>query len=374
MRAPPAPAGPVVIEGEGTVTIAFRGALDTASTGPLWRPTLRAAAAAGGRTLVLDLAALTHCDTTGAALLLAAEGARGGPTRIEGASAAIEALLARVRAATAPEAAVAGRPADVEPALSRTMSTRLLGGLIEGFAFVGEALLALLGLRAHRRMIRLADLARFADQAGVQGLPLALLLGALLGLILAFQSAIPMRRFGADIFVADLVSIALLRELGPLIAAVILAGRTGSAEAAEIGTMKVNEELDAMVVMGLHPMTLLVLPRVATAMLAMPALVIALDLAGLVGMTAVMGTFGYPPALVLSRVIFAVRPGDLIGGIFRGIWFGALVAAIGCRAGLATGVGPRAVGIAATRAVVGGIVGTIVLDGVFAVLTYRLGL
>ncbi len=374
MGTAPAPARLGVTEADGTVTIALRGGLDAASTGALWRPTVQAAAAAAGRPLVLDLAALTHCDTTGAALLLAAEGAHGGPVAVQGAAASVAALLARVRTAATAGVPAMEPPLAVELHLRRPMPARMLAGATEGLAFLGEGLLALVGLRARRRMVRLGDLARFTDQAGVQGLPLALLLGGLLGLILAFQSAVPMRRFGADIFVADLVSIALLRELGPLVAAVILAGRTGSAEAAEIGTMKVNEELDALATMGLDPMTMLVLPRIAAAMLAMPALVLALDLAGLAGMTVVMAAFGFPPALVITRVIQAVRPGDLIGGLFHGICFGALVAAIGCRAGLATGVGPRAVGIAATRAVVGGIVGTIVLDGLFAVFNYRLGL
>jgi len=374
MGADPAPARLGVTEADGTVTITLRGGLDATSTGALWRPTVRAAAAAGGRPLVLDLAALSHCDTTGAALLLATEAAHGGPVAVHGAPTSVAALLARVRSAAMAGAPETGPATVAEPLARRPMPARLLAGAAEGLAFLGEALFALFGLPARRRMIRLGDLARFTDQAGVQGLPLALLLGGLLGLILAFQSAIPMRRFGADIFVADLVSIALLRELGPLVAAVILAGRTGSAEAAEIGTMKVNEELDALATMGLDPMTLLVLPRIAAAMIAMPVLVLALDLAGLAGMTVVMAAFGFPPALVLARVVAAVRPGDLLGGVFHGICFGALVAAIGCRAGLATGVGPRAVGLAATRAVVGGIVGTIVLDGLFAVFNYRLGL
>ena len=121
-------------------------------------------------------------------------------------------------------------------------------------------------------MLRWSDLLRYIDQAGVRSLPLVLMLGYLIGLILAFQSAVPMRRFGADIFVANLVALSLVRELGPLLAAVILAGRTGSAFAAEIGTMKVNEEVDALITMGLDPMTMLVLPRIIAAMLVMPVL------------------------------------------------------------------------------------------------------
>ena len=143
-------------------------------------------------------------------------------------------------------------------------------------------------------MLRVPDLLRYIDQAGVRSLPLVLLLGYLIGLILAFQSAVPMRRFGADIFVANLVAISLLRELGPLLAAVILAGRTGSAFAAEIGTMKVNEEVDALMTMGLDPMTMLVLPRMIAAMLVMPVMTLALDIAGMLGMATVMRGFGFP--------------------------------------------------------------------------------
>ena len=126
--------------------------------------------------------------------------------------------------------------------------------------------------------------------------------GYLIGLILAFQSAVPMRRFGADIFVANLVAISLLRELGPLLAAVILAGRTGSAFAAEIGTMKVNEEIDALITMGLDPMTMLVLPRMIAAMLVMPVMTLVLDIAGLLGMTTVMRGFGFPLVTIARQV------------------------------------------------------------------------
>jgi phospholipid/cholesterol/gamma-HCH transport system permease protein len=241
-------------------------------------------------------------------------------------------------------------------------------------AFIGEATVALFRLPVRRRMLRLQDLFSIADGAGVRSLPLLMLLGYLIGLILAFQSAVPMRRFGADIFVANLVAISLLRELGPLLAAVILAGRTGSAFAAEIGTMKVNEEIDALVTMGLDPMTMLVLPRMIAAMLVMPIMTLTLDIAGLLGMTTVMRGFGFPLITIARQVQNWVTPADLYGGVFKAVCFGMAVAAIGCRAGLGTGVGPRAVGLSATAAVVGGIVATIALDGVFALIFYRLHL
>ena len=223
-------------------------------------------------------------------------------------------------------------------------------------------------------MLRMPDLLRYIDQAGVRSLPLVLMLGYLIGLILAFQSAVPMRRFGADIYVSNLVAISLVRELGPLLAAVILAGRTGSAFAAEIGTMKVNEEVDALMTMGLDPMTMLVLPRIFAAMLVMPVMTLALDLAGMLGMTTVMLGFGFPLVTITRQVQNWVDAGDVYGGLFKAVCFGLAVAAIGCRAGLGTGVGPRAVGLSTTAAVVGGIVATILLDGVFAVIFYRLDL
>jgi phospholipid/cholesterol/gamma-HCH transport system permease protein len=183
-----------------------------------------------------------------------------------------------------------------------------------------------------------------------------------------------MRRFGADLYVINLVAVSLLRELGPLLAAVILSGRTGSAFAAEIGTMKVNQEIDALNTLGLDPMTMLVLPRMAAAIAVMPVLTLLMDVAGLFGMTIVMVAFGFPPVAVAIQVRGAVGVADLYGGLIKASVFGAFVAAIGCRAGLATGVGPRAVGQSATAAVVGGIVVTILLDGAFALILYRLHL
>jgi phospholipid/cholesterol/gamma-HCH transport system permease protein len=164
-----------------------------------------------------------------------------------------------------------------------------------------------------------------------------------------------------------------MRELGPLLAAVILAGRTGSAFAAEIGTMKVNQEIDALVTLDLDPMTYLVLPRMAAALLVMPALTVVLELAGLVGMSVVLMSAGIPLVAISRQVTSWVGPGDAIGGLLKAMVFGMVVAGIGCASGLSTGVGPRAVGQSATAAVVGGIVATILLDGVLAVVFYRLG-
>ncbi|WP_244890748.1 MlaE family ABC transporter permease [Acidocella aminolytica] len=224
------------------------------------------------------------------------------------------------------------------------------------------------------RLLRRSDFGVIAERAGLQALPLVLVLGFLIGMILAFQSAVPMRQFGADLYVADLVTIALCRELGPLLVAVILAGRTGSAYAAELGTMQVNDEISALVTMGINPTTMLVLPRIAAAMMVMPALTVAMDAAGLTGMASVLAAFGYPFSAIKAHITILSAPGDFLQGLLKGVVFAAAVALIGCRAGLTASGGPRAVGQAATAAVVGGIVATVLLDGLFAVILYRLHL
>ncbi len=353
---------------EGQTAFVLAGRLDAEGAGVLWHQAMREAAHAHDRRLVFDMGAVTFCDVGGASFLAAAEAAHGGPAELANADTRVTALLQRARAAGA-----AAAPKPPPPPLTlRQVAAASLQLMVASIAFLGEAAVAAARLPARRRMVRVHDLLRHADQAGVRSLPLLLLLGYLIGLILAFQSAVPMRRFGADIFVASLVAVSLIRELGPLLASVILAGRTGSAFAAEIGTMKVNEEVDALTTMGLDPMTMLVLPRIIAVMLVMPAMTLALELAGLAGMATVMRGFGFPMVTIARQVQGWVGAGDLFGGLFKAICFGIVVAAIGCRAGLGTGVGPRAVGLSATAAVVGGIVATIMLDGVFALIFYRL--
>ena len=349
----------------GGTVLAFTGALDSVAAGTLWRDAMHAAAAQPR--LIIDLAALTTCDTTGAALL--AELASRPDSEIRNAGPQVQALLDRVQAI-----GPAPPPPAPPPVTWRDVLRTSMDAALGGTAFLGEAVVALVRLPARARQFRRADLLRTADQAGVRAIPLTLLLGTLMGLILAFQSLIPMRRFGADLYVANLVAISLIRELGPLLAAVILAGRTGSAFAAEIGTMKVNQEIDALTTMDIDPVTMLVLPRMLAAMLVMPALTVILEMAGLLGMTLVMVGAGYPPVTIANQVAQWVTPTDFFGGLSKAVVFGAVVAGIGCRAGLSTGIGPRAVGLSATAAVVGGIVATIVLDGLFAIMFYRLGI
>jgi phospholipid/cholesterol/gamma-HCH transport system permease protein len=347
--------------------IALAGPLSAAGIGALWPRAIRAARAARGQALQVDIAGATTLDTTGAALLLSMEQSHGGTLSLSGATGQASELLNQLRSAL--PAADAPRP-KAEPQRTGGLFTTL--GI--RIAFFGETVIALLGLPAKHRYLRGADFYRIADRAGRQALPLVLMLGFLIGLILAFQSAIPMRQYGADLYVADLVALSLFRELGPLLVSIILAGRTGSAFAAELGTMKVNEEIAALTTMGIDPETMLVLPRMAATMLIMPILVVAMDIAGLLGMAAVLMLLGFPLSAIAGQITQSSGPPDFLIGLFKGEIFAAAVALIGCRAGLTAGNGPQAVGEATTSAVVGGIVATVLLDGLFAVLLYRLGL
>lgn len=220
---------------------------------------------------------------------------------------------------------------------------------------------------------RFKDSALAFQRATFDGLPISSGIGFLLGVILAFQSAAALKMFGVEVYVADLLTIGLFRELGPLVTAIILAGRSGSAFAAEIGTMKVNEELDALKTMGLSPARFLVAPRVVAAFLAMPILTIFAELAGLVGGAIVLELMNVPTVVFWSHVSDTSTLFMIVFGLAKGALFGLLVGLIGCVAGMRTKVTADGVGVAATSAVVGGIVAIAVSDGLLAVVSYAFG-
>jgi phospholipid/cholesterol/gamma-HCH transport system permease protein len=226
------------------------------------------------------------------------------------------------------------------------------------------------GMIMRPRRFRFGDAARAFERACCDGLPITTLIGFLLGLILAFESAAALQRFGAEVYVADMIAIGLFRELGPLITAVVLAGRTGSAFAAEIGTMKVDEELDALTTMGLPPVRFLVLPRVFAAILAMPVLTIFAELAGLIGGALVLKMMDVPTVVFWRHAASVTTVFSISFGLVKGALFGGLVGLIGCGAGMRTKSTADGVGVAATSAVVGGIVAIAVADGLLAYLCY----
>jgi len=240
----------------------------------------------------------------------------------------------------------------------------------DDLAFVGETAVCALSLAIRPRDFRLRDCALAFERASFDALPVTTGIGFLLGLILAFQSAAALKMFGVEVYVSDLLAIGLFRELGPLVTAIVLAGRTGSAFAAEIGTMKVDEELDALTTMGLPPVRFLVLPRVVAAVLAMPVLTIFAELAGLVGGALVLQMMDVPTVVFWRHVASVSTVFSISFGLAKGALFGGLVGLIGCGAGMKTKSTADGVGVAATSAVVGGIVAIAVSDGLLAYLCY----
>ena len=239
--------------------------------------------------------------------------------------------------------------------------------------FIGETCACAAGMVFHPRRFRLGDSLLAFQRAAYDGLAVVSGVGFLLGVILAFQCAAALKMFGVEIYVSDMLAIALFRELGPVVTAIILAGRSGSAFAAEIGTMKVDEELDALTTFGLPPVQFLVLPRVVAAMLAMPVLTICSELAGLVGGAIVLRLMDVPTVVFWSHVKSTSTLFMILFGLGKSALFGLLVGLIGCSAGMRTRNTADGVGVAATNAVVGGIVAIAVTDGLLAVICYIFG-
>ena len=244
----------------------------------------------------------------------------------------------------------------------------------ESLAFLGESIVSALRALAHPRQFRFGDFLLAFQRASYGGLPITICIGFLLGVILAFQTAAVLKSFGVETFVANMLAIALFRELGPVITAVILAGRTGSAFAAEIGTMKVNEEIDALTTMGLPPVRFLVLPRVGAAILSMPLLTIFCELSGLVGGAIVLQAMGVPTVVFWRGVATSTTVYMICEGLTKGALFGMLVGLIGCLTGMRTQSSSDGVGRSTTSAVVWSIVAIVFTDGLLAVLTYVWGI
>lgn len=248
-----------------------------------------------------------------------------------------------------------------------------LSAIKDALAILGEIIVESIVMAFKPWRFRLGDALLAYQRAAFDGLPISIGIGFLLGLILAFQSAAALRTFGVETYVANLLAIGLFRELGPIITAIILAGRSGSAFAAEIGTMKVDEELDALTTMGLPPVRFLVMPRVAAAICAMPLLTICAELSGLVGGAIVLRMMNVPGAVFWGNVASTTDIFMIVFGLAKSAFFGLLIGVVGCCAGMRTKATADGVGVAATAAVVGGIVSIAVADGLIAVICYFWG-
>lgn len=241
--------------------------------------------------------------------------------------------------------------------------------------FIGEVWLSLLRFLQAKARFRKQDFWLIVQECGPNALPIVTLISILIGLILAFIGAIQLRLFGADIYVANLVAIGMTREMGAMMTAIIMAGRTGAAFAAKLGSMQVNEEIDAFKTMGIAAIDFLVLPRVLALVLMMPLLTVYANVIGILGgLWVSVGILDISLLEYYQQTIQSITIVDCSTGVFKSLVFGVLIAVIGCMSGMQCGRSSSAVGDAATTAVVRIIVSIVITDALFTLLFESLGI
>jgi phospholipid/cholesterol/gamma-HCH transport system permease protein len=241
--------------------------------------------------------------------------------------------------------------------------------ILEVIAFGGELTLEIIYSLFHLRSVRWTDVIVYMKKVGVDGLPIVGLITFLLGLILAFMSSLQLKQFGANIYVPSLLSLAMVRELGPIMAAILVAGRSGSAFAAEIGTMKVNEEVDALITMGFNPIRFLAIPKIFAAIMVVPLLTLFADLFAIIG-GLVIGVFFLDLTVYtyVQQSIKAITIFNIVTSMIKSVVLAILIAGIGCQRGFMVRGGAQDVGNATTSAVVAALFLIIAVDSIFAIL------
>jgi phospholipid/cholesterol/gamma-HCH transport system permease protein len=236
-------------------------------------------------------------------------------------------------------------------------------------SFVGSVFLSCLHVLRHPKSLRIGDTIEYMEKTGVNALPIVGMISFLLGLVIAFMSSLQLQQFGANIYVASLVAIAMVSELGPIMTAIVVAGRSGSAIAAEIGTMKISEEIDALVTMGFEPALFIAVPRILAAVIVVPLLTLFADLFAIAG-GLVVGVFMLDLTVnsYISQTLKALTLFEVCWGMMKSVVFALLIAWIGCLRGFQTRGGADAVGNSATSAVVSSIFLIILFDSIFAVV------
>ncbi|MEX1025671.1 MAG: MlaE family lipid ABC transporter permease subunit [Planctomycetota bacterium] len=346
--------------------------------GERFRNELAALAAPSAETLHLDVSRLAELEGGAAALLLAARGewrALGGELVIDGANERVRRLLdlygcpgETVRLRDDPE-----RVGLFEGIGNATLE--LVRMSKDGLAFLGAFSWSTIAVLRQPQTIHWRSVTGLIERAGANGVPVVLLINFLIGLIMALQSAAQLERFGAQRFVASLVGLSMTRELAPLMTAIVVAGRSGAAYAAELGTMKVSEEIDAVRTLGLDPLRYLVFPRVLAMILVVPLLTLVADAVSILGGLFVATTrLGLAPELYWNELAESVGSVDVIVGLVKSVFFAAAITLIACQRGLATRGGAAGVGAATTSSVVTTLIALIVIDAIATVVFEVFGL
>ena len=328
--------------------------------------------------VLIDAAGISALDSSGAWLLQRTTHelrARGLTVRIAGLRPEFDSLMQLIAARAIAREAGAVPPA---PGVLESLGRKAWVSLANAksfVAFVGEAFMTLLRSIAQPRRIRWRAILHNIQTAGFDALPITGLLSFLLGIVIAYQGADQLQRFGANIFIADLVGIAMLRELSPLMTAIIVAGRSGSAYAAQIGTMKVTEEIDALRTVGVGPQELLVLPKMLALIVVLPLLTVYTDVAGVLGgMLMARTQLGLSFNVFLERLDVAIDMSTYLTGLCKAPVFAAIIALVGCHRGFQAEGSADSVGRETTISVVQSIFLVIVTDAAFSIAFNRLGL
>ena len=364
-------------DGSGAVEAHVRGRVDIEEAQHLLDDLSAQLAAVRGE-VRLDLSGVDYFDSGGGAVVFALRQrlARDGVTlRISGSTPAIDGFLSLVD-----EEALLHPPHPVAP--RRVSLTARIGGetlkVLSDFrkliVFTGELILGLRDAVMHPDRMRWRETWLYMERTGLDGVPIVSLISFLMGLITAFQAAVQLEQFGADIYIANLVGLSITRELGPLMTAIIAAGRSGAAFAAEIGTMKVSEEVDALTTMGLDRTRFLVTPKVVALLLMLPCLTLVSDLVGILGglTVGVLGQ-GLPVQVYVRQTRIAMRIWDVASGLIKSVAFAILIAGVGCLRGFQAETGAESVGRITTSAIVAGIFLIIVTDAVFTMVFHYWG-
>jgi phospholipid/cholesterol/gamma-HCH transport system permease protein len=343
------------------------GSVTLAAGDELWRAL--SAVLRGNGEVTVDVAGVERVDGGGAALLAAAAAAherRGGQVLYVGATHDTAKLLdlydcGRGRPCARPEPAAPGMLVEIGDA-----TAEVFGTVRAIFAFVGDLVVGLLAAMRRPRTVHFGEFGQLIERAGADGLPIVVLINFLVGAILGLQGAIQLHRFGGDQFLANLVGLSIVRELGPLMTAILVTGRSGASYAAELGTMTVNEEIDALRTLGQDPQRFLVFPRVLALCLVLPVLTVVGNLVGsLGGLVIAMVYLDQPAVVYLQSLEMAVDLGDVGTGLLKSVFFAAALGLIACQRGLSTRGGAAGVGRATTSAVVVVLFALVLLDAVF---------
>ena len=333
------------------------------------------AAALPAAPITLDGTRLQGLDTASALALLVRLGSAGATLAgLGGLSRSHARVIEAVRARMGEDAPAARKR--LRPLAALGFAAVKLGWKLHcHLEFLGRCVAALGEIARHPARLRWKELAAQIQHVCLEAIPVVALVTFLIGMVLAYLFGMQAEKYGASIFVVDAVAIGVSREIAPLLAAVIMAGRSGSAFTAQLGTMRLTEEIDALQTLGLSPMQVLVLPRLLASVLALPLLVFVGDVAALAGALAISGPLlDISPLTFIGRVDAQLDFRHVAVGLAKGAAFGAVIALIGCRAGMTVKRDARSIGISTTSTVVQGIVWVILLDALFAVLLQELGI